>query len=1240
MCKAKPVSKTQLKFITMRNHYILFLCILFVSLSLQAQVPQKFNYQGIARDSNGGPLASQNLGLQISILSGTTPVFKETHNVTTNNFGLYTLAVGGGTPVLGSMSNVSWSTGSKFIKVEIDPNGGTNYSNLGTSELLSVPYAIHAGSTGSSSGGGGGNPTGPAGGDLSGFYPNPNIANQAITTLKLEDGAVTAAKLDAMGATNGQVLKFDGTNWVPQNIAASTGDNWGTQVAETDATLSGEGTIANPLGLADNAVITTKVADDAITTDKLAVAAVTSEKLHQMGATTNQVLKWNGTNWIPADEVSDNWGSQVVETDTSFNGDGTTATPLSLADAAITSSKIAAMGATNGQVLKFDGNNWLPGDDNEGVVGVTYTAGDGINISTNGEISSVLGTDIDTSELQDAAVTTVKITDDAITTSKLIDGAITSPKIADMGATSGQVLKFDGANWLPSDEAFATSDNWGSQVAVTDVSLIGDGTAINPLGLADAAVTSEKLAQMGATEDQVLKWNGTNWGPSDEAVAIGDDWGAQVIETDATLNGQGTAGSLLSIADNAVTANKLAAGAVTSEKLADNAITSPKLAAMGAINGQVLKYDGTNWIPQDETNDNWGAQVVVTDATLEGEGTTTAELGIADNAITTSKLADGAVTSEKLAQMGAADGQILTWDDTNSNWTPTNQTSGAVAFFEVDNDQITYADTDNFGKDLLINTNQINHTSSFGVPEHKMMFLPSKNGALRAGSIIYNTWDLDSIGNSSVALGSNTKATGNSSTAMGASSVASNQGSTAIGWVVNASGEGATALGYATNASGSASTALGRSSEASGDYSTAFGYATKATGDWSTAMGRSSEASGEYSIAMGYAAIASGKWSTSIGRSTEATGIYTTAMGISSEASGYAATSMGSHTKAFGDGSTSMGRGTEALGDYSTAMGTYAIASGDNATAMGRRTEASGEYATAMGGFAIASGDNATAMGGNSIASGFGSTAMGNSAKASGSVSTAMGRSTEASGNYSTAVGSYTKASGAYSTAMGEDTQALASNSTVMGRNVRLTEAATGSMFFGDASGYSFRIQATPNQFSAVFANGYRLYTNGPGTIGVSLASNGSSWNSISDRNKKENIKIADGKYFIESIKKMELGSWNYIGQDSTAYRHWGPMAQDFHEYFGNDGIGTIGSDTTIATADIDGVMMIAIKALADENDELKDEITQLKQEIKARDQVFEAKLEAYHNATEEMEKRLSRMEALIQRSESVYSEL
>jgi hypothetical protein len=134
----------------------LILTVLALPGSVTAQTPQSFSYQAVAHDGSGNALANKTVGLRLSVLDGSatgTVVYTEKFSPVTNSQGLFTVSVGTGTPVTGSFSVIDWSTGSKYLKTELDPAGGTNYTVTGTSELLSVPYALFAASTPGSTGG-------------------------------------------------------------------------------------------------------------------------------------------------------------------------------------------------------------------------------------------------------------------------------------------------------------------------------------------------------------------------------------------------------------------------------------------------------------------------------------------------------------------------------------------------------------------------------------------------------------------------------------------------------------------------------------------------------------------------------------------------------------------------------------------------------------------------------------------------------------------------------------------------------------------------------------------------------------------------------------------------------------------------------------------------------------------------------------------------------------------------------
>src|SRR5437762_619343 len=122
-----------------------------------------------------------------------------------------------------------------------------------------------------------------------------------------------------------------------------------------------------------------------------------------------------------------------------------------------------------------------------------------------------------------------------------------------------------------------------------------------------------------------------------------------------------------------------------------------------------------------------------------------------------------------------------------------------------------------------------------------------------------------------------------------------------------------------------------------------------------------------------------------------------------------------------------------------------------------------------------------------------------------------------------------------------------------------------------------------------------------------------------SDRNKKENFQPVDGEEVLRKIRQFNLTSWNYIGQDAKTLRHYGPMAQDFYEAFGHDTIGTVGTPKIINSGDMAGVMMIAIKTLATENEQLKSAVA--KQEAVNAEQ--RKRLEALTARFEEQDKQI-----------------
>lgn len=130
----------------MKNSLFLLLALL-ITIKSYSQVPQGISYQAVAFNTSGSPVVNGNVGVKISILDNSisgTVVYSETYLKLTNAQGLFNLNIGQGTPSTGTFSSINWGTNSKFLKVEVDPAGGTNYTNIGTNQLMSVPYTLYS----------------------------------------------------------------------------------------------------------------------------------------------------------------------------------------------------------------------------------------------------------------------------------------------------------------------------------------------------------------------------------------------------------------------------------------------------------------------------------------------------------------------------------------------------------------------------------------------------------------------------------------------------------------------------------------------------------------------------------------------------------------------------------------------------------------------------------------------------------------------------------------------------------------------------------------------------------------------------------------------------------------------------------------------------------------------------------------------------------------------------------------
>ena len=194
----------------MKNVYSTVVLLLLALFSF-AQAPEQMSYQAVVRDASGTLVANQVVGMQISILQSSTSgtvVYTETQTPTSNANGLVTLALGTGVSS-NVFSAIDWSAGPYFIKTETDPNGGTNYGLTSTQQLMSVPYALYAKTSGSATPG----PQGPEGPTTEMHLTGAFIPIHPDTTESLSLSFVTAAtgqgSISGGTCPPGQVYNYD-----------------------------------------------------------------------------------------------------------------------------------------------------------------------------------------------------------------------------------------------------------------------------------------------------------------------------------------------------------------------------------------------------------------------------------------------------------------------------------------------------------------------------------------------------------------------------------------------------------------------------------------------------------------------------------------------------------------------------------------------------------------------------------------------------------------------------------------------------------------------------------------------------------------------------------------------------------------------------------------------------------------------------------------------------------------------
>jgi len=993
--KAKIMKKSNFFKVAMLSLFSLYILPAF------SQVPQALNYQAVARNTSGNLITNQLVGLRLSILAGSSTgivSYEETQSASTNQFGLFTIAIGIGTPVTGTFNSINWSTGQYWLKIEMDATGGTSYVAMGTAQLLSVPYALYAASSGTAGA------TGPTG------------ANGATGTVGATGVTGPTGSTGTAGA-NGSTGVTGATG--PTGANGATGTNGATGI--TGPTGIGTTGATGPTGA--NGPTGTGMGPTGPTGSTGTAGATGATGPGSVNGTINYVSKFTAATALGNSEIYDN-GSHV--------GIGT-ATPLARLHVADSSVVFTATGDITGtygampvsgagrrmiwypdkaafRAGYVDGTQW-----NKDSLG-TYSIAMGFDTKAKGNWSTALGVNTIASGIYGSTAlgASTKASGDNGSTAL----GYGSNAIGNNGSTALGDQTIASGNYGSTALGYLTTASGSAGSTALGIGTIASGaggsTAIgnNTIASGERTLAANNFTKANVYAEAVLgQYNDTASGQSKTT------W----VATERLFEiGNGTANNMRSNAITVLKNGKTGIG------------TTTPLARLHVADSSVV-FTATGFIP-------------ATPGVVPVSGAGRRMMWYPDKAA----FRAGYVVSSNWNKDSIGIYSIAMGYDNkaNGNWS-TALGDGTTASGNWGSTALGYLTTasGNYGSTALgVLTIASGRYGSTALGEYTTASGNDGSTALGFNTIASGNYGSTALGYHSIAIGdktlaanSYTKANVYSESVFGQfNDTASSQSKTA--WV---STERLFEIGIGTSdyARSNAITVLKNGKTGIGtttplarlhvaDSSVVFTATGDITGTYGavpvSGAGRrmmwypgraafragyvdgtqwNKDSIGTYSIAMGFDTKAKGDFgSTALGYYTTASGVYgSTALGFSTTASGnFGSTALGSHSSASGgSGSTALGYYTIASGNYgSTALGESTTASGsDGSTALGFVTKASGSYgSTALGYSTTASGIyGSTALGDGTTASGnWGSTALGDGATASGDASMAANFGTKA----------------------------------------------------------------------------------------------------------------------------------------------------------------------------------------------------------------------------------------------------
>ncbi len=857
------------------------------------------------------------------------------------------------------------------------------------------------------------------------------------------------------------------------------------------------------------------------------------------------------------------------------------------------------------------------------------------------------------------------IRDNAITNNKIAPGTISADKLQQSGATNGQFLRWDGAKWAPATgntiPGPAYKAGLGIQIDATNtisnsapdrtVTLKGEGGTTIKGQYPDFIINSSTVPGEKYTAGKGISITSSNVIENTGDADASDDV-TKTMQAGGDITGTFAD---LQLKPGAVTGPEIGNNTITSDKIAPSAITGDKLNRNGAEQGQVLKWNGTIWAPaKDETSSgpsnpppytagegiSISSNNVITNSkpdkdikltpgpgisvkgnypeftiestnppiTLTGDNTTTDITQNKVSARNASPLWNANQLQGKAVDLSAnlQNNYVLKWDQAANKWLPKQDETGPT--------------TPNNGVSLVTATAPVTVSGTATAPVVGItLATATTDGALtrqdwqtfnnkedkltfnvplrRAGNVItvengIAHWNANKLQDRPIDLtglqnGRFLQWNGTSWVPAEVQAVNSSLNgnpnfllkfSTANSAVNSQVFDNGTNVGIGLT--GTPITPLAKLHLNNGAFLANGNVGgTPISGEGTRLMWipqLSAFRAGTVDVDNGFDGRSFwdnseiGRYSVAMGRNNKAATSYSLAIGVSNRALGFADVAIGQRNLTDGSGAFALGSGNVVTKGASYGLGFENIVEGDLSIAIGSRNEVKSRLGTPIvSNYSAAHGVKNLVYQGNAFAFGTCVTVQHQGAFVLGDVSFDPFQEPE----------------------------------------VAKARASDASKSWGD------------NTMTMRFDGGYRLYTSANGSSYAQLTKNSNSWQFVSDYRKKENFRSINGEEILNKIKHFTLTTWNYKGQDSKLYRHYGPMAQDFYKAFGNDGVGVIGTDTTIASADFEGINFTAIKALVDRTDELRQKDQQLDQKTKELDallrQLNEQKAETQRLHTE-----------------------